>query len=87
VFFFSFFSFLFLSPAIKDRKLLPPLMILQMLSANPRKQLSVVKEFIIHSLQEENDLIKADQEEIQRYQAETATMREEIHRLHTQSVK
>jgi septal ring factor EnvC (AmiA/AmiB activator) len=72
--------------AIKERKLLPPLMILQILSQNPTKQLSVVKDYIIHSLQEENDLIKADQEEIQRFQMETHTMREEIQRLHTQSV-
>lgn len=71
--------------ALKERKLLPPLMILQILSQNPTKQLSVVKDFIIQSLQEENDLIKADQEEIQRYQMETQTMREEIQKLHTQS--
>jgi hypothetical protein len=72
--------------AIKERKLLPPLMILQILSQNPNKQLSVVKDYIIHSLQEENDLIKADQEEIQRFQMETQTMREEIQRLHTQPI-
>lgn len=71
--------------AIKDRHLLPPLMILQILSQNPNKQLSVVKDYIIHSLQEESDFIKADQEEIQRFQMETMTMREEIQRLHTQS--
>lgn len=79
-------SFLPFSLAIKDRKLLPPLMVLQILSQNPNKQLSVVKDYIIHALQEENDLIKADQEEIQRFQMETQTMREEIHRLHTQPI-
>jgi N-acyl-D-aspartate/D-glutamate deacylase len=72
--------------AISDRALLPPLMILQMLSQNPTKHLSVVKEYIISSLQQENDLIRADEEEIQRFQMETQHMREEIQRLHTQSV-
>jgi hypothetical protein len=72
--------------AIKDRKLLPPLMILQLLSANPTKQLSCVQSFVINAIAEENLAIKADQEEIQRFQMETQTMREEIHRLHTQSV-
>ena len=71
--------------AIKDRKLMPPLMILQILSANPRKELGVVKDFIVASLAEENDIIAADQEEIHRFQTETATMKEEIIRLHTQS--
>jgi len=72
--------------AIKLRKLLPPLMILQILSANPNKQLSVVKDYVISAMQEEQDFIKADQEEIQRFQTETQQMREEIHRLHTQPI-
>jgi len=71
--------------AIKDRQLLPPLMILQMLSSNPRKELGVVKDFIVSSLAEENHLIEASQEEIHRFQNETQNMREEIIRLHTQS--
>ena len=71
--------------SIKDRKLLPPLMILQMLSANPRKELGVVKDFIVSSLAEENHLIEASQEDIHRFQHDTQIMREEIIRLHTQS--
>lgn len=78
------FIFVLFCVAIKDRKLLPPLLILQILSQNPSKQLSVVKDYIIQSLQEENDLIKADEEEIERFQRETQNMREEIQRLHTQ---
>jgi len=72
--------------AITERKLLPPLMILQQLAANPNKQLSVVKGFIIRALAEEQQLIQANQEEIARYQTETQAMREEIHRLHTQPI-
>jgi hypothetical protein len=72
--------------AITERKLMPPLMILQLLSSNPNKQLSVVKSFVIRALAEENQLIQANQEEIARFQHETNQMREEIHRLHTQPI-
>lgn len=65
---------------------MPPLMILQLLSQNPAQTLSVVKPLLLQTLQQENDLIHADQEEIARYTQETKQMREEINRLHTQSV-
>jgi len=68
---------------IDRHNLLPPLRVVQILSRNPDKQLSVVKDYIIKSLEQENGIIIADQAEIQQYQEQTHTMREEIEQLKT----
>lgn len=70
---------------IETRNLLPPLRVVQILSQNPHKPLSVVKDYIIRVLENEKAVIQADQREIRRYQEETATMKQQAHLLKTRA--
>jgi len=70
---------------IQRHGLLPPLRVIQILSENGNKPLSVVKDYIIKTLQEENDVITKDQEEIQRFRETTKKMREKIRGVKTKS--
>jgi len=70
---------------IDRNHLLPPLMVVQILSQNPSKPLSVVKEYIIRILVHEQENINGDQNEIFRYQDGTASMRKEIEELRTRA--
>eukprot|EP00808_Paulinella_micropora_P031042 g83159.t1 len=66
---------------IEKRSLLPPLQVVQILSRNPKKTLSVVKDYIIQVLQHENEITAADRLDIARYREQTAEMRAEIKQL------
>lgn len=71
---------------IQSMELLPPLRVIQILSQNGNKPLSVVKDYIIKTLQEENRIISEDQREILRYREDTKAMREKIHSVKTKSM-
>ena len=68
---------------IEEGGLLPPLVVLQTLAANPRLKLSVVKSYMARQLAAESSSIEADRAAIARYQAETAGMRAEVTELRT----
>eukprot|EP00457_Paulinella_chromatophora_P001265 gb/GEZN01001267.1/.p1 GENE.gb/GEZN01001267.1/~~gb/GEZN01001267.1/.p1 ORF type:complete len:995 (+),score=149.02 gb/GEZN01001267.1/:333-2987(+) len=70
---------------IEKRSLLPPLQVVQILSRNPKKTLSVVKDYIIQVLQHENEITSADRLDIARYREQTAEMRAEIKQLKTRA--
>jgi len=70
---------------IERDSLLPPLMVIQILSQSTTKPLAVLKDYIVRTLQQENNIINADQHEIESYQKDTLSMREEIHQLRTQA--
>lgn len=70
---------------IQRHGLLPPLRVIQILSTNGNKPLSVVKDYIIQTLKEENDVIAKDQDEIQRYRETTRKMRDKIRSVKTKS--
>jgi hypothetical protein len=85
---------------IERFNLLPPLRVIQILSGQNsaennngvrddhfqqnHKPLSVVKDYMIRQLKAEMNIINADQHEIQRYQSDTAIMKNEINKLQTQ---
>jgi hypothetical protein len=67
---------------IERFNLLPPLRAIQILSqSNSHQPLAVVKEFLIRTLKNEANFIASDQHEIDRFQSESAAMKEEIKRL------
>ncbi len=70
---------------IERRSLLPPLQVVQILSRNPAKTLSVVKSYIIQVLQHENEITSSDRLDIARYREQTAEMRAEIKQLKTRA--
>lgn len=63
--------------------LLPPLIVVRMLSKNPETPLRIVKKYLLRKLQDESDLIMADEREIQKYQDQTEKLRSEIKELRT----
>eukprot|EP01083_Nonionella_stella_P075667 205784_1 len=68
---------------IERENLLPPLMVVQILSKNPKIKLGVIKDFMINTLQRECSQIVADEREIRNYQEDTERMRDEIEELKT----
>eukprot|EP00656_Telonema_subtile_P049410 TRINITY_DN6137_c0_g1_i5.p1 TRINITY_DN6137_c0_g1~~TRINITY_DN6137_c0_g1_i5.p1 ORF type:complete len:345 (-),score=118.79 TRINITY_DN6137_c0_g1_i5:234-1268(-) len=68
---------------IERERLLPPLLLVQILSQNPKTPLAVVKDYVTRHLQEERDLISSDQKVINELREETQDMRQEIHKLQT----
>lgn len=70
---------------IETEKLLPPLLLVQILAQNPKTPLAVVKDYITRHLQEERDTISSDQKIINELRVETQQMRQEIHKLQTQA--
>ena len=63
--------------------LLPPLVVLQALAANPALKLSVVKGYAARTLAAEAAAVDEDRKVIGRFQEETAAMRAEINELKT----
>ncbi|XP_033108411.1 vacuolar protein sorting-associated protein 11 homolog isoform X2 [Anneissia japonica] len=66
---------------VDKRNLMPPLLVIQTLAHNSTATLSVVKDYIIRRLQQENDQINEDQRLIQQYQQETEKMKGQIEDL------
>ncbi|KAG0579723.1 hypothetical protein KC19_4G119500 [Ceratodon purpureus] len=66
---------------IERDNLLPPLIVLQKLSKNPKLTLAVVKDYVARQLQQETRLIEEDRKAFEKYQEETATMRTEVREL------
>ncbi|XP_074607896.1 vacuolar protein sorting-associated protein 11 homolog isoform X1 [Acropora palmata] len=63
--------------------LMSPLLVLQNLAHNSTATLAVVKDYIIHRLQLEDELIASDERYIRQYQEESDKMRKEIRELKT----
>lgn len=64
--------------------LLPPLVILQTLSKNPRLKLSLVKDYVARQLEIESQHIREDLHQIAKYEEETKAMKDETEELKTQ---
>eukprot|EP00887_Chlorella_sp_A99_P001223 scaffold14.g1223.t1 len=71
---------------IEAGNLLPPLVVLQVLSQNPAFKLSLVKGYVTRQLQAENRAIKADAEEAEHLAGEVGRAREALARLQTEPV-
>jgi hypothetical protein len=63
--------------------LLPPLLVVQILSVKSSSTLGLVKDYITRRLQQENQLIQEDARQIRNYKEETNKMRSEITELQT----
>ncbi|XP_071804394.1 vacuolar protein sorting-associated protein 11 homolog [Asterias amurensis] len=68
---------------IDRHNLLPPLMVVQTLAHNSTATLSVVKDYIIRRLQQENDQISEDERLVKQYREETEKMRVQIEEMKT----
>lgn len=68
---------------IERDDMLPPIIVLQMLSKNPCLTLSVIKDYIARKLEQESKLIEEDRRAVEKYQEDTQTMRKEIEDLRT----
>ncbi|KAJ7960261.1 vacuolar protein sorting 11 [Quillaja saponaria] len=68
---------------IERDDILPPIIVLQTLSRNPCLTLSVIKEYIARTLEQESKMIEEDREAIDKYQEDTVAMRKEIQDLRT----
>ncbi|XP_031570001.1 vacuolar protein sorting-associated protein 11 homolog [Actinia tenebrosa] len=66
---------------IDKGNLMSPLLVLQTLAHNSTATLAVVKEYIIHRLQTEDELIAKDERLIRQYSEETEKMRTQIQEL------
>lgn len=70
---------------IDKRNLLPPLMVIDALAQNSTATLSVVKDYLIRRLQQEDQSIADDERRIRQYREDTARMRGEIEELKTKA--
>jgi hypothetical protein len=70
---------------VERGRLLPPLAVLQALSANGSLPLSVVKDYVRRALEEEATAVAEDRAACERYEAETARMRAEALDLRTRA--
>jgi len=70
---------------VERGRLLPPLVVLQALSANGSLPLSVVKDYVRRALEEEAAAVAEDRAACERYEAETARMRAEATDLRTRA--
>mmetsp|Transcript_3507 Transcript_3507/g.9503 ORF Transcript_3507/g.9503 Transcript_3507/m.9503 type:complete len:1008 (+) Transcript_3507:108-3131(+) len=68
---------------IDRRNLMPPLMVIDVLSRQPNITLSVIQEYISRRLQQQNQWIQEDEKQIKTYMEETEKMRQEINELKT----
>ncbi|XP_076437584.1 vacuolar protein sorting-associated protein 11 homolog [Babylonia areolata] len=68
---------------IDKRNLMSPLLVIQTLAHNSKATLSVVKDFIIRRLQQEQDQMAEDKRLIRQYQEDTAKKRAQIQELQT----
>ena len=70
---------------IEQYRLLPPLIVLQMLAKNKNLTLSVVKDYVVRQLQDENATLDEDRKAISKYQLESQRMQEEVDRMRSQA--
>lgn len=68
---------------IEKHDLLPPLLVVQLLSKHRRTQLGTIKDYLVRKFQQEQQLISKDLQVIKEYQQESEKMRQEIHELQT----
>ncbi|XP_071483682.1 vacuolar protein sorting-associated protein 11 homolog [Diadema antillarum] len=68
---------------IDRRNLLPPLLVIQTLAHNSTATLSVIKDYIVRRLQQENDQIAEDERLIKQYREETRKMKSQIEEMKT----
>eukprot|EP01094_Clydonella_sp_ATCC50884_P020731 TRINITY_DN4366_c0_g1_i5.p1 TRINITY_DN4366_c0_g1~~TRINITY_DN4366_c0_g1_i5.p1 ORF type:complete len:934 (-),score=319.64 TRINITY_DN4366_c0_g1_i5:233-3034(-) len=68
---------------IERNRLLPPLLVIQILAQNKGTTLSVVKDYIIETLKQTHHLIREDKRQIREISEETDKMRTEIEELKT----
>ncbi|XP_036368498.1 vacuolar protein sorting-associated protein 11 homolog isoform X3 [Octopus sinensis] len=68
---------------IDKKNLLPPLLVIQTLANNSAATLSVVKDYIVKRLQQENDQITEDERLIQQYREDTLKKKNQIEELKT----
>lgn len=71
---------------IDRHNLLPPLLVLQTLAHNSTATLSVVKDYIIKRIQQEDEQIAQDERLIRQYREETEKMRSQIKDLKTSAI-
>eukprot|EP00474_Spongospora_subterranea_P009075 CRZ09533.1 hypothetical protein [Spongospora subterranea] len=71
---------------IHQSRLLPSLMVIQMLSKNDTIPLSIVKDFILKSLAYDQSILDDDRRQIEEYRTETAQIKQRIHQLETQAI-
>jgi len=64
--------------------ILPPLLVIQVLSSNPRINLGTVKSYITEQLEHSKTLIEEDEKEIEQLRTETERMRKEIAMLESE---
>jgi hypothetical protein len=70
---------------IESRNLLPPVVVLQILSQNTHLTLSVVKDYMSRVLKDESAIIEEDKKAIQKYRREATSMQKELKDLKTQA--
>jgi len=70
---------------IEAGNLLPPIIVLQILSRNTHLTLSVVKDYVARILSNESAVIEEDKKAIQKYRKEAANMQKELHELKTEA--
>jgi hypothetical protein len=68
---------------IEKDNLLPPLLVVQILSKHPKIKLGNIKDYLSNKLQQDQMMIKEDVERIKEYQMDTRKMRKEVHALRT----
>jgi len=68
---------------IEKDNLLPPLLVVQILSKHPKTKLGNIKEYLSNKLQQDQMMIKEDVDKIKDYQQGTRKMRKEVHALKT----
>ncbi|XP_030077168.1 vacuolar protein sorting-associated protein 11 homolog [Microcaecilia unicolor] len=68
---------------IEKKNLMPPLLVVQTLAHNSTATLSVIKDYLINKLQQQNNQTELDEQRIQRYREETSRIRKEIQELKT----
>ncbi|CAI9739698.1 sorting-associated 11 homolog [Octopus vulgaris] len=68
---------------LMEKNLLPPLLVIQTLANNSAATLSVVKDYIVKRLQQENDQITEDERLIQQYREDTLKKKNQIEELKT----
>eukprot|EP00027_Filamoeba_sp_ATCC50430_P018912 CAMPEP_0168579026 /NCGR_PEP_ID=MMETSP0413-20121227/21645_1 /TAXON_ID=136452 /ORGANISM="Filamoeba nolandi, Strain NC-AS-23-1" /LENGTH=897 /DNA_ID=CAMNT_0008612909 /DNA_START=77 /DNA_END=2766 /DNA_ORIENTATION=- len=66
---------------IDRENILPPLIVLQLLSQTKTATLSLIKDYISRRLAQENQLIAEDAKQIKQFKEETKKMRQEIHEI------
>lgn len=69
---------------IEEEDVLPPLVVLQTLSQNPRLKLKIVKDYIAKQINRDSRSIQQDRAEIARLQEDSESLKKRIHELKTE---